>query len=107
MPDGSVHDMIYSGQREVVLRACVIEVCIIDTYSPLVPLFWDNHHVGQPILVLNCFDKSIMQKVIDLGLDYQVAVRMKCLTFCLIGLADEETFNPCEACVGLIPVILA
>ena len=105
MPGRSVHDLIYSGQREAVFRACIIEVRIIHTYSPLVPLFWDNHHVGQLIRVLHGFDKSILQKVIDLGLDYQVTVRMKAPHFLPDRLRGWATFNLCEACVGLIPVI--
>ena len=46
-------------------------------YSQFVALLWDNHHVGQPFRVLNYSDKSVLQKIIDLGLDDQVAIWMK------------------------------
>ena len=52
-------------------------VSVINTYSPFVPLLWDNHHVGQLFRVLNCSNKFVLQKIIDLGLDDQVAIWMK------------------------------
>ena len=73
----NVHNLIYAGQKEVVFWTGVVEVRVIHTYSPFVLLLWDNHHVGQPFRVLNYSDKSVMQKIIDLGPDDQVAIWMK------------------------------
>ena len=56
----SVHNLIYAGQREAVFWIGVIEARVIHTYSPFVPLLWDNHHVGQSFRVLNCSDKSVL-----------------------------------------------
>ena len=65
----------------VVSREGVVEVRVIHTYSLFVPLLWNNHHVGQPFGVFNYSDKSILQKIIDLGLDDQVAIRVKASHF--------------------------
>ena len=69
--------MVYAGKREVVFWAHIIEVCVIQAYSPLIFLFWDDDDVGQPFRVLDDPNKSVLQKIIDLGLNYQMAVRMK------------------------------
>ena len=79
MPGQSVHNLIYAGQREAVFWTNVVEVRVIHTYSPFVPLLWENHHVGQPFRVFNCSNKSVMQKIIDLGLDDQVEIWVKAL----------------------------
>ena len=69
--------MVYVGQKEAAFWIGVVEVRVIHTYSPFVPFLWDNHHVGQPFRVFNCFDKSVLKKIIDLGLDDQVAIWVK------------------------------
>ena len=73
----SVHNLIYAGQREAFFWTSVVEVRVIHTYSLFVSFLWDNHHVGQPFRVLNCSDKSVLQKIIDLCLDDQLAIWMK------------------------------
>ena len=69
------------GVEEAVFWTGVVEVRVIHTYSPFVPLLWNNHHVGQPFGVFNCYDKSIMQKIIDLSMDVQVAIWVKASHF--------------------------
>ena len=100
MPCRSVHNWIYAGQRETVFWTGVVEVRVINTYSLFVPLLWNNHHVGHPFGVFNCSNESIIQKIIDLGLDDQVAVWVEASHFFLTGLADGAMFSMCEACVG-------
>ena len=73
--------LIYAMLREAVFWTGVVEVHVIHTYSPFVPLRWDNHHVGQPFRVFNCSDKSVLQNIIDLGLDDQVAIWVKASHF--------------------------
>ena len=65
------------GAEGSCLLAGVIEVRAIHTYSPFVPLLWDNHHVSHPFKVLNFSDKSVLRNIIYLGLDDQVAIWMK------------------------------
>ena len=81
MPCRIVYDLIYAGQGESVFWIGVVEVRVVHTYSPFVPLLWDNYHVGQPFRVFNCSDKSVLQKIIDLGLDDQVAIWVKASHF--------------------------
>ena len=77
MPCRGIHNLIYARQGEAIFGTGVVEVCVVHTYSPFIPLFWNHHYVGQLLGVFHCPDVSIMQKVINLGLDDQVAIRVE------------------------------
>ena len=77
MPCRGIHNLIYARQREAVFWTSVVEVCVVNTYSPFVVLFWDHHYIGQSLEVLHCPGESIMLKVINFGLDDQVAIRVE------------------------------
>ena len=76
-----IHNLIYAGQGEAIFWIGFVEVRVIHTYSPFIPLLWNYHHVGQPFGVFYCYDKSILHKVINLGLDDQVAIWVKASHF--------------------------
>ena len=52
MTDYRVYDLIDTRQRKGVFRASIIKIGIIHTYLPLVILFWNYNHVGEPFQVL-------------------------------------------------------
>ena len=73
--------MVYAWQGEAIFWTGVVEVHVIHTYSPFVPLLWNHYHIGQPLGVFHCSDKSIMQKIINLCLDDRVVVEVKASHF--------------------------
>ena len=107
MPCRGIHNLIYVGQREAIFWTGIVEVSVVDTYSPFVLLFRDHHYIGQPLGIFHYPDKSIMKKVINFSLDDQVAIRVKTSHFLSTGLAEGAIFSLCEAWTGLIPGISA
>ena len=50
--------MVDAREPEGILRAMLIEVCVVDAHPPLVVvLLLDEHRVGQPIRVVDFLDE--------------------------------------------------
>jgi hypothetical protein len=59
---GEVHDLVDSGQKEKVFRACHVQACVVHTHPPFPTLFWCEHRVGNPIRVLNFLNEGSGQE---------------------------------------------
>ena len=64
-----IHDEVDPRQREVVLRACFVDVNEVDIESPLAIFFFDEHDVSQPLRILHLPDYSCLEEVADLLVD--------------------------------------
>ena len=60
VPCRCIHNLIYTGQGEAIFGTGVVEVCVVHTYSPFVPFFWNHHYIGQPLGVFHCPNESIL-----------------------------------------------
>ena len=64
-----VHDEVDPGQREVVLRACVVYVSKVDTESPLAICFFEEHNISQPLRIFHLSDRSCLEELANLLVD--------------------------------------
>ena len=103
MPRRGIHNLIYAGQGEAIFWISIVEVRVVYTHSPFIPLLWNHHYVGQPFGVFYRSDKSIMQKFINLGLDDQVAVWVKASNFLSDQLGRGGNFQLVRGLNGVDP----
>ena len=61
MSDGGVHYLVYPRQWKAIFGACVVEVSVINIYSPLSFLLRDYHYICQPLWILNFPNKPNCQ----------------------------------------------
>ena len=77
MSSSGVHDLIYPRQGEIVFWACIVEVDIIDAYSPFPLLFGDHHYIRQPIRILHFSNESGFQQFVNLVPNNFLPIRME------------------------------
>ena len=65
----SVHDGVDPRQREAVLWACFVYVGEVDTESPLIVRFLDEHDVSQPLRILHLPNRSCLEEFVYLLVD--------------------------------------
>ena len=63
MNDSSTHpavdDLVDARESEGILRAMLVEVCVIDAHPPLIVILFENEYwIRQPLRVVNLFDES-------------------------------------------------
>jgi hypothetical protein len=69
-----------SGNWELILRACLVEICEINTHSPLAVVFLDHDCIGQPFRVCHFSYDSSTEQSFDFG-------------FCTFGLTLGNLMN--------------
>ena len=58
-PGSGVDDLVNARESEGILRAMLVEVCVVDAHpSFVVVLFEDEYWIRQPLGVVNFFDES-------------------------------------------------
>ena len=73
--------LIYTGQRETIFWADVIQVGIINIDSPFTHFFRDHHHVCQPFRILYFPYKLSYEKFLYFALDNPLPIRMEASDF--------------------------
>ena len=53
-----IYNLIYTRRGEAVFRIGIVEVFVVNTYSPFVVFFWDYHYIGQPLGIFYCPNES-------------------------------------------------
>ena len=103
MPGRRVNNLIYAGQREVILRTCVIKIRIVYAHSPFDPLIRNYHSISNPFRVSDFFDKPNLQKVIYLGLDDLITIRVEAPYSLLNGSGGWENIQLVGSVHGVYP----
>ena len=67
--DFGIYDEVDPRKRETVLWARSVDVCEVDTESPLAICSFDKYDVGQPLRVLHLPDRSYLEEFSDLLVD--------------------------------------
>ena len=52
MYGSGINYLIYPMYEKTILQTCVIHVGVIDANSPFLTLFWNDHHICQPVRIL-------------------------------------------------------
>ena len=105
MPGRCVDNLINAGQREAILRTCIVKIRVVYAYPPFASFLRNNHHVSKPFRVFYFSDKPSLQKVIYLGLDDLMVVRVEASYSLPNGFDGWRSFNLWKAFAGLIPVM--
>ena len=66
---GGVYNLIYTRKWIWVLWTCLIEVGVVDAHPKLPIRLGDDDRVGQPLRVVDLFDKASLQQLADLFTD--------------------------------------
>ena len=74
-----IHYLVYPRQWEAILWTSIIPVGVINTDSPFTSLFWDNHHIYQPLWILNLSYKHCCQQLVYLSLNNLLPIQMEAL----------------------------
>ena len=64
-----VDDLIDAREPKGILRAMLVEVCVVDGHPPLVVLFENEYWIRQPFGVVNFFDASGHEQLGEFFLD--------------------------------------
>ena len=69
MASCGVYNEVDPRKREIVPCARSVDVCEVDTESPLAVCFFDKYDVGQPLKILHLPDRSCLEEFADLLID--------------------------------------
>lgn len=94
MHDIGIYYLIYSGKKKTIIWTNIIQVGVTDTDSPFLILLWNNHHIFQPVRILDFPDKFGYEQLVNLRLDDPLPIQMEVSNILMNGMRGRYDVEP-------------